>query len=52
MSRMGDIMMLIESGEPVEVIADYIMKNNSIIDETRATALAKEFTYKYRRVIK
>lgn len=52
MSKMSDIMIMIRSGEPIHVIADYIMKNNSIIDEHRAMALAKEFTYKYRTVIK
>lgn len=50
MSRMNDIMMMIEGGEPIHVIAEYITKNNSIIDEQRAMALAKEFTYKYRRL--
>ena len=50
MSKMGDIMILIQSGEPVHVVADYITKNNSIIDEQRALALAKEFTYRYRRL--
>ena len=50
MSRMSDIMTLIQDGEPLHVIADYITKNNSIIDEQRAMALAKEFTYNYRRL--
>ena len=50
MSRMSDIMILIQDGEPLHVIANYITKNNSIIDEQRAMALAKEFAYKYRRL--
>ena len=50
MSRMSNIMMMIEGGEPIHAIAKYITKNNSIIDEQRAIALAKEFTYKYRRL--
>ena len=50
MSRMSDIMALIQSGETIDVIADYITRNNSIIDEQRAMALAKEFAYNYRRL--
>ena len=49
MSKMSDIMVLIQDGEPLHVIADYITRNNSIIDEQRAMALAKEFAYNYRR---
>lgn len=52
MSKMNDIMIMIETGEPVSVIADYITRNNSIIDEQRAMALAMEFTYRYRRLKK
>jgi|TARA_R100001463_G_scaffold129323_1_gene188171 hypothetical protein len=52
MSRMSDIMALIQSGETIDVIAEYITMNNTIIDKERAIALAQEFTYKYRRVTK
>jgi hypothetical protein len=45
-------MILIRDGESIDSIAEYIMKNNNIIDKQRAVALAQEFTYKFRTVRK